>query len=40
MSSGALWCPQEKTPGPHVKDMMEAGEFYSNKVMMEFKGGK
>jgi len=30
-------CVQSPTPGPFVKDMLEAGQFFSNRVLKDFK---
>ena len=32
------WVCVEKTPAPHVMDMWQSGEFYSNRILKEFKG--
>ncbi|KAL5014833.1 hypothetical protein ScPMuIL_009103, partial [Solemya velum] len=32
------WVNVSPTPGPFVKDMADAGTFYSNRVLMEYKG--
>jgi adenylyl cyclase-associated protein len=34
------WVTVEPAPVPFVKEMVAAGDFYGNKVLMEFKGGK
>ncbi|XP_061181289.1 adenylyl cyclase-associated protein 1-like isoform X2 [Saccostrea echinata] len=31
------WVRVSPTPGPYVKDMQEAGQFYTNRVLKEFK---
>lgn len=31
------WILYEPTPGPHIKDMTDAAQFYSNRVLKEFK---
>lgn len=37
-SSPALfWISVAPTPGPYVKEMLDAGQFYSNRVLMEYK---
>jgi adenylyl cyclase-associated protein len=32
------WVLVEKTPGPHVADMRGGSEFYSNRILKDFKG--
>lgn len=32
------WVLVEKTPGPHVGDMRGSSEFYSNRILKDFKG--
>ena len=31
------WILVAPTPGPHIKDMIDASQFYSNRVLKEFK---